>query len=135
MRFSQFPFSGLSCSFFVEVLFFTPQHEYVHEALFLSPVLSLHRYVETRLTADGAISFIGSVAASIPSAAGDRIGTAPSIPASERTRSRRKTSTIPGSARSTRLVASISARNYRVAELIRRQTLTVVASKSSLRAF
>lgn len=90
------------------------------------------------LTANGTTPLVGSVAATVATAAGDRVGTTPAVVASERASSRRHRGPSSPSfpslppARVPRLVASIPARDHGVAKLVRRQALPVVASERAL---
>lgn len=84
------------------------------------------------LTADAAVFLVGAVSASVPAAAGYRVGTTPAVVAPERAESRGDPAAIARPARSPRLVAAVPARHHRVAELVSRQALAVVASERTL---
>lgn len=75
---------------------------------------------------------VGAVAASVPAAAGYRVGTAPAVVAPERAESRGDPASIARPARSPGLVAAVPAGHHRVAELVTRQALAVVASERAL---
>lgn len=87
------------------------------------------------LTADVAVFLIGTVAASVPAAAGYRVGTTPAVVAPERAESRADPAAISRPASTPGLVAPVSAGHHRVAEFVCRQALAVVASERTLGTF
>lgn len=85
-------------------------------------------------SADAAVFLVGTIAASVPAAAGYRVGTTPTIVASERTKSRADPA-ISRPAGTSGLVAAVPTGHHRVAEFVRRQTLAIVASKRTFGTF
>lgn len=86
------------------------------------------------LTADATVFLVGTIAASVPAAAGYRIGTTPTIVTPERAKSRADPA-ISRPAGTSRLVATVPAGHHSVAEFVRRQALTVVASERTFGTF
>lgn len=87
------------------------------------------------LTADVTAGLVGIVTTSVASTAGDGIRAASSVGALEWAMSRRETTTIARATSPSRLVAAVPARHYRVAKLVSRQTLSIVAPERSFRTF
>lgn len=86
------------------------------------------------LTADVAALLVGTIAASVPAAAGYRVGTTPTIVTSEWAKSRADPA-ISRSTGTSGLVAAVPAGHHSVAEFIRRKTLSIVASERTLGTF
>ena len=88
------------------------------------------------LTANGTAFLVGAVAAAVAAAANDRVRSAPAVVAPKRTVLRRDSGPMAANlpaARASWLVATVPTGHHRVAELVRRQALPVVASERTPR--